>query len=585
MKSTSWLPGAAVSSLILVTAGCGSNPRAQVPGPKPAAPAPVAVTLPPPPQAAVDPVVALIATSERHFNNGRRQVELGHLNQAKLEFDRAVNVLLESPWGARTELRIREHFDRLVDRISAFEQNALAQGDGFTEKNYEPATRDELLAVTTFDERPAEAAPQVEAAVQKDLASAEHDIPIPLNERVLGYVELFQGKLRSFIEDGIQRGSRYLPMIQNVFRAEGLPLDLAYIPLIESAFKPNALSRAKAKGVWQFMRGTALENGLKTDWYIDERSDPEKATYAAAKYLRTLSKMFDGDWHLAMAAYNGGPGRVERAAKRAGISDFWELTRSTRHLPRETREYVPMILAAIIVAKNPSEYGLNITTAEPISYEKVRVPRAVDLRRVAEWTGSTIQDIQALNPELRRWTTPVRYPDYEVKVPSGTAEMLRARLEEAAPSDFTALKWYSVKPGESLATIARKLRVSRTDLAEANNISIKSRVRAGQELVIPRAPATALTARLDRSAPAPEDAVLASRSLDGTASTREDDSVVTERASKTIYRVKKGDTLSSIARLFRTSVTAIKTWNRNITSRLRPGDRLTIFASLTRATN
>ena len=171
---------------------------------------------------------------------------------------------------------------------------------------------------------------------------------------MLAYIELFQGRLHDFIEEGMKRGSKYLPMIQSVFRAEGLPLDLAYVPLVESAFKPNALSRAKAKGVWQFMTGTALENGLRRDWYIDERSDPEKATVAAAKYLRTLSKMFDGDWHLALASYNGGPGRMQRAMKRAGLDDFWSLAAKPKLLPRETREYVPMILAAIVIARNPA---------------------------------------------------------------------------------------------------------------------------------------------------------------------------------------------------------------------------------------
>src|SRR5262249_54572884 len=189
---------------------------------------------------------------------------------------------------------------------------------------YEAATIDELLALsTTFGQTRVSA--ELKDAVQSDIENAGHDIPIPLNQRVLSYISLFQGRLRDFIEDGMRRGSKYLPMIQNVFRAEGLPLDLAYVPLVESAFKPNALSRVKAKGVWQFMTGTALGNRLRRDWYIDERSDPEKATVAAAKYLHTLSTIFKGDWHLALASYNGGPGRLQRAMKTSGIDDFWKL--------------------------------------------------------------------------------------------------------------------------------------------------------------------------------------------------------------------------------------------------------------------
>ena len=221
-------------------------------------------------------------------------------------------------------------------------------------------------------------------------------------------MELFQGRLREFLAGGLQRGSKYLPMVQSVFRAEGVPLDLAYVPLIESAFKPTALSRASARGMWQFMRGTAGDFGLKQDWYIDERADPEKATRAAARYFKQLYGMFS-DWHLAMASYNGGPGRVQRAMKSAGVGDFWELTENNRYLPRETREYVPMILAAMIIAKNPTQYGFDAPSVETLAYDKVEVNTAVDLRRVAEWTGASIDEIQALNPELRRWTTPLRF--------------------------------------------------------------------------------------------------------------------------------------------------------------------------------
>src|ERR1700730_6578956 len=267
-------------------------------GPKTShAPAPVHISAPAPPPSAApvgpvdDPVLTLITASEGHFKAGQAELGRGLFEAARQEFNRAVDVLLESPYGARTEPRIREHFDRLVDRISTYEVRALATGDGFTEKKYEPASIDELLALsTTFGAQ--SVAPETKEAVQSDLLNAVHDIPIPLNQRVLSYIELFQGRLHDFIEEGMKRGGRYLPMIQGVFRAEGLPLDLAYVPLIESAFKPNALSRPKAKGVRRFMSGTALENGLRRDWYIDERSDPEKATIAAARYLKTLGNLF-----------------------------------------------------------------------------------------------------------------------------------------------------------------------------------------------------------------------------------------------------------------------------------------------------
>jgi membrane-bound lytic murein transglycosylase D len=250
-----------------------------------------------------------------------------------------------------------------------------------------------------------------------------------------------------------------------------------------------------------------------------------------------------------------------------------------------------MILAAIIIAKNPSQYGFYVEPSPPLAYEKVSVPRAFDLRRVAEWTGTSIQDIQDLNPELRRWTTPVK-SSYEVKVPPGTASMLEARLKEASPADFTGVSWHLVKRGESLSTIARNLKVSRTDLAEANGLRTTSRVLTGQELIIPRMPAAALSARIDT--PAPKDQVLTARSLGGvvTAALAQVGSATydapptraastetaTPAAAKVIsYRVKRGDTLFSIARLFDTTVAALKSWNKLRSNFIAAGDRLTIL--------
>jgi membrane-bound lytic murein transglycosylase D len=368
-------------------------------------------------------------------------------------------------------------------------------------------------------------------------------------------------------------------MIQDVFRAEGLPLDLAYVPLVESAFKPDALSRAKAKGMWQFMRGTALENGLQHDWYIDERAEPEKATRAAARYLKTLYNTF-GDWHLALASYNGGPGRIQTAIKRSGgVKDFWRLSASKRYLPRETRDYVPLILAAMIVARNPPQYGMDLEPAPPAvpKFEKVTLPAAVDLRRVAEWTGTDIQTIQDLNPELRRWTTPVRAKDYELKVPEGSAEVVLARVSESG-SDATNLTWHTVRKGETLLTIARKLKVNRADLADANYLSVKSRVTPGEQLIVPRPPTLLLAARTDNSAPLVE-----TRKLDPvmTASVAvPNPAPETASAQSTlIYRVKRGDTLASIARVFRTSVASLKKWNSLRTNSLKVGQRLTILTS------
>jgi membrane-bound lytic murein transglycosylase D len=522
-----------------------------------------------PEPAGADEVLTLIATSDGHFKAGQKELEQGHVEAAKAEFNLALEVLLASSYGARTEPRIRDHFDRLVDKISTYEVRALATGDGFTEKKYEPASIDELLTVTGTFGTPAATA-ELKDAAQAD--KANHDIPIPLNQRVLSYIELFQGRLHDFIEQGMRRGTKYLPMIQNVFRAEGLPLDLAYVPLVESAFKPNALSRVKAKGVWQFMAGTANENGLRRDWYIDERSDPEKATVAAAKYLRTLSKIFDGDWHLALASYNGGPGRLQRAIKSTRLDSFWKLADKPKALPRETREYVPMILAAIVIARNPAQYGFDIEPEPQTQFDKVTLPRPVDLRRVAEWTDVTIDDIQALNPELRRWTTPVKDTQYALKVPAGTGDIVLSRLGDTAAADLASLKFYTVKSGDTLALIARKLRVGKADLAEANYLSTTARVSAGQKLIVPHETSVLMAARTDRTAPATE-----ARSTVAAAGQLAQPAPPSNRV-KTTYEVKRGDTLASIALLFKTTVASLRTWNPRLpANQLLAGQRLTVY--------
>jgi peptidoglycan lytic transglycosylase D len=546
-----------------------------------AAPAQAAAQQPNSPPAAAnpaqqpnDPVSELIALSTSHFEAGQRELREGHLEMAKAEFNKSLEVLLESRYGARTVPRIREHFDRLVERISAYELTALAQGDGFTEKKYEPATIDDLLTISTFEQPPATA--ETKQAVSDDLQETPHDVDIPLNARVLQYVQLFSGRLKGYLEDGLGRGAQYLPMIQEVFRAEGLPLDLAYVPLIESAFKPSAVSKAKAKGIWQFMRGTALENGLQHDWYIDERADPEKATRAAAKYLTTLHNMF-GDWHLALASYNGGPGRVQRAMKRSKRTDFWQVSASSRYLPRETRDYVPLILAAIVIARNPAQYGLAVVEPEIPRAEQITVYSPIDLRKVAEWAGVSAEAIQDLNPELRRWTTPVRATDYELNVPEGTATKILAALTTAEPEELVSFNRYSVKKGETISTIAKKLKVSRTDLAEANYLSTKARLGAGQQLIIPRAPTTILAARTETPAPVAE-----SRSVDAVvASNVRPQAVQSSSAASGVarvtHRVKRGETLFSIAKLYQTTVSALKQWNRITGSAIRAGQRLTIL--------
>jgi membrane-bound lytic murein transglycosylase D len=517
----------------------------------------------------------VIERSQRLFEHGEQELRLGHLARAKVLFDQALDTLLELPEGARSNVRLSEQFDRLVDRISAYEIRALSEGDGFAEQPSVPASLDELLDLSTID-LPAPPS-SLREAVESDLKSTAHDVPIPLNAQVLAYIDLFQGRLRDWFQASLDRGAPYVPMIQARLKAEGLPLDLAYVPIVESAFKTDALSRAKAKGFWQLMRGTAVEQGLKYDWYIDERSNPEKSTEAALKYLKRLNRMFDGDWHLALASYNGGPGTVQRAVKRkGGDADFWPLAESRRYLPRETREYVPMVLASMVIARNPERYGFTMTPASPPSTDRVTLAGAVDLRRVAEWAGVSVEDVQRLNPELRRWTTPLRGTSFQLAVPAGSGALVEQRLAELPAEEFTALQWHTVRRGETLQSVSNKLKVRRTDLAEANYLSTKSRVKPGQRLVIPRAPTTLLAAQTDRPGP-----VVAKARPAAPSSTLAAAPAVTPSGelNRITYRVKRGDTLSSIAHIFRTTVASLRSWNALKTDRLMPGDRLTVYTT------
>jgi membrane-bound lytic murein transglycosylase D len=234
---------------------------------------------------------------------------------------------------------------------------------------------------------------------------------------------------------------------------------------------------------------------------------------------------------------------------------------------------VPLILAAMIIARNPAQYGMNISPVETPTFETITLPGATDIRRIAEWAGVPVQTIQDLNPELRRWTTPVQATDYELKVPDGTASLVNAHLVEAQPEELASLNRHTVKKGETLLSIAKKLKVSRTDLAEANYLSTRARVNVGQQLIIPRAPTLLLAARTDNPAPLAE-----SRQIDAVnASNVEVPQPQNAGQSKTVYRVKKGDTLFSIARLFDTTVASLKSWNRIRGNAIQIGQRLTVF--------
>lgn len=569
-------PRAFVLSFVLaaVVSGCAPKvapapPAAPPPAPPPIVPAVAISSVPPQASPVFDATGAVIDRVQAEFDLGRTEFDRGRIEAAREHFNRAIEILLTQPGGVRSNPRLQATFDRLVEQTSALEVRSIHEADGITESKAPPAAIDEVLNAGLF-ERPAPKATTAET-VAADLETLPRDVPIPVNAKVLSYVELYQGQLRDFMQAGIDRSQQYVPMIQRVFREEGVPVDLAYIPLIESAFMPNALSRASARGMWQFMLGTAQEHGLKQDWFLDERSDPEKATRAAAQYLKTLGEMFDGDWLFALASYNAGPGRLQSAASRSKSADFWTISASTRYLPRETREYVPMIMAAIIVGKNPELYGFDVNPSTPRAYETVEIKGALDLKLIAEWANLTVEQLQELNPELRRTTTPMT--PHDLKVPIGTASMIEAHLG-TADAQYRRFTFHTIRKGETLASIARKYDVSVGAVREANALTPTSRLSVRQTLAIP-APSTPALPTVAAPKPAVTSSTAAARPGGGTPSVPSGPSSASSSAPG-LYKVRPGDTLYSIARQFSITVPQLKQWNNLKSDSIKVGDQLRI---------
>ena len=496
-----------------------------------------------------DPITTLIAAADAHLATALAESKAGHLNRAREEYDQALELYLNAPGGAFSQPRLAEAYRRTLETIQLEEFEALAEGDGFSEPPAEQAAIDHVadlpFAANVLTE-------EARRAAEEAVSAEDNDLPIQINDAVLTCIELYQGPLREWFAEALARGGRYLPRIREVFAEEGIPQDLAYVPIVESAFKPAALSRAKAKGVWQFMPATGRQFGLKQDWWVDERSNPDKATRAAAQYLRSLYQTFQ-DWNLALAAYNAGPGRLNRSVNRNGTNDFWELVARSA-LPRETRNYVPMIHAAIVVAKAPDRYGFSIVPEDAVAFDSVPVRGAVDLRLVAECAGEPVREVQALNPELRRLATPAGRT-FLVKVPTGKGGDTSKCLAAVPPEKRVTFRTHVVARGQTLASIARKYGSRASDIAQANNLGSPKRLRKGTELIIPVSPRAVSNVR-QASLKEPEDKT-------GTVRIR--------------YRVRPGDTLAAIASRYGTTVERLKSWNNLRGTRIAAGNTLTVY--------
>ncbi len=312
----------------------------------------------------------------------------------------------------------------------------------------------------------------------------DFDIPIVINARVEQFIECFQTTARERFVIWLGRSQKYIPLMKDLFKAHGLPEDLVYIALIESGFDPYAYSRSKASGPWQFIYWTGKKYGLKVNWWVDERRDPEKSTLAAAKYLKDLHERFEC-WYLAAAGYNAGEYKIINAMKRYRTVDFWKLA-EYRYLKRETKNYVPQMIAAALIAKDPKRYGFtDIEYEEPLRYEKVKVPELTGLVLVAKACETSVDGIKNLNPELQRGVTPPNEDAYEIKIPFGKKDLFLKNFETLQPLEKFQFKTHLVKTGETLSGIAGHYRVDLEPFLELNHLKRTSRVSNGMTLLIP----------------------------------------------------------------------------------------------------
>jgi membrane-bound lytic murein transglycosylase D len=449
-------------------------------------------------------ITQVIARAEDHFRKGKLNLEDSKRNEARQEFDRAVDSILESGFDVRASQRLQTYYLELVERIYREEvptvqpiapntatlvaQNTTQQQPqepaktpapsqvGFRDQKFEPSPLDELSKLvlkpdeTTFTNKDAE-----------DLEAAKKNVnfAFTLNPLIQGYINYYQGRGRTTMESGLRRSGQFMKIARRIFAEEGVPLDVTWLGQVESAWKVRAVSWAAASGLWQFVPSTGRRYDLRQNAYIDERNSIEQSTRASARYLKFLADRYNGNWELAMAAYNTGEGNIDRAIARAGSSNYWMIY---PYIAQETRNYVPNILAVILIAKNPEKYGFKgIKPDAPLSYDVVRVPTSTSLQLVADATDSNLEYIRSLNPELKRDITP-RGDTYDVRVPAGRSKQFAALLQRIAPERRETARVISVAPGEDLQSVANRTGINVAQLQAFNTgVDLKSATK----LVVP----------------------------------------------------------------------------------------------------
>ncbi|MFZ0319316.1 MAG: transglycosylase SLT domain-containing protein [Candidatus Sulfotelmatobacter sp.] len=467
-----------------------------------------------------DPVGDLVASVEKEYQAGLANYQAGKTDAAKQNFDNAFNALLESTLDIRSDDRLEKEFERITEGVNQL--NLSEAGSESEAGNSEPAPIDETNGIT-----PA-ADPNVKAIAQAEIKSTHSDLPLMMTDQVAGYISYFSNRGRGTFERAFARSGRYHEMMVRILKQEGVPQDLIYLAQAESGFQPLAVSRAGARGIWQFMGSRARGYGLQKSVWVDERQDPEKSTRAAARHLKDLYAQF-GDWYLAMAAYNSGPGTVQAAVKRTGYADFWELYRRNV-LPKETRNYVPIILAVTIMAKNLSHYGFDdVSMDEPTPFDTVTINYPVDLRLVADCVDATPAQLQQLNPSLLRFNTP-KDGAFELHLPVGTKSQYQTTIA-AIPSGMRLWWRYpTVHSGDTLASLARAYHTAPKSISEANHLD-GTELEREAKLIIPVAP---------------------SKHVSDTA---------TYARRITRYKVRKGDTVQTVAENFGLSAQMLRRWN------------------------
>jgi membrane-bound lytic murein transglycosylase D len=477
-------------------------------------------------------VKVLIKQVEEAYGNGEANYRKGKLPEAKAEFDRAVDLMLSSGIDIHANPELQEEFDHVVDGVNALEMEALKQGNGFVPKEEE--TPADVAEDVTF-----EVDPNIVAKAKADLATTKSDLPLVVNDSVAGLINFFANtkKGHAVLLHSFQHAGRYKAMIQRVMAEEGVPQDLIYLAVAESSFNPRALNRKSgAGGMWQFMPYGPY--GLLRTPYVDERFDPEKSTRAYARYMKFIYNQL-GDWYLTMAGYDWGAGNVQHAVEKTGYADFWELYRRN-NLPKETKNYVPEILAAIIIANHPVQYGFDdITLDPPVITDTVTINYSLDLRLASDLVGAPVDELVALNPSLLRLITP---PDaaFDLHLPAGTASVFNERIAAIPQANRNSWRYHRVVAGDTLASVAREYRVTAKELAAANQISEDDGVEGVAALLVPVPPAPTLSTRM------------------------------------MLYTARRGDTLVTIADRFGVSLTQLRRWNKMTGIKVEAGRRLRV---------